>query len=170
MNGALKAMFFTAAGMLIGAGAMSLPKLAEVLSPEQPLVIPTTKVKRGDVAFSVTANGQLQGGNSRMLTAPMTGAYQLILTDLRKSGDIVKKGDVVAQFDITDESFRLRESEGDLAEADQSVLLVRYDALAREEELNYELIRARGNLKLAQIDMEANPLRSAISAKQVTIA
>jgi len=169
MNGALKAMFFTAAGMLIGAGAMSLPKLAEVLSPEQPLVIPTTKVKRGDVAFSVTANGQLQGGNSRMLTAPMTGAYQLILTDLRKSGDIVKKGDVVAQFDITDESFRLRESEGDLAEADQSVLLVRYDALAREEELNYELIRARGNLKLAQIDMEANPLRSAISAKQVTI-
>jgi HlyD family secretion protein len=169
MNGTVKAMFFTATGMLIGAAAMSLPKLAEVLSPEQPVVIPTTKVKRGDVAFSVTANGQLQGGNSKMLTAPMTGSYQLVLTELLKSGDVVKTGDVVAQFDITDESFRLREAEADVAEADQYVLQVRWDALAREEELTYELIRARGNLKLAELDMESNSLRSAIAAKQYTI-
>ncbi len=169
MNGVVKAMLFTSAGMLIGVAAMSLPKLSEVLSPEQPVVIPTTKVKRGDVAFSVTANGQLQGGNSKMITAPMTGAYQLVLTDLRKSGDVVKEGDVVAQFDITDESFRLREAEADLAEADQYVLQVRWDAMAREEELNYQLIQARGNLKLAEIDMESNSLRSAISAKQYAI-
>ena len=87
MNGTVKAMFFIAAGMLIGAAAMSLPKLSEMLSPEQPVVIPTAKVKRGDVAFSVTATGQLQGGNSKMITAPMTGAYQLVLTELLKSGD-----------------------------------------------------------------------------------
>ena len=169
MNGVLKAIFFTTAGMLLGAAFMSMPRLAEVLSPEQPVVIPTTQEKRGDVAFSVTANGQLQGGNSKMLTAPMTGSHQLILTDLRKSGDIVKQGDVVAQFDITDESFRLREAEADLAEADQYVLQVRFDALAREEELNYELIRARGNLKLAEIDIESNSLRAAITAKQYAI-
>ena len=104
-----------------------------------------------------------------MITAPMTGAYQLVLTELLKSGDVVKQGDVVAQFDTTDESFRLREAEADLAEADQYVLQVRWDALAREEELNYALIQSRGNLKLAEIDVESNPIRSAIAAKQYTI-
>ena len=35
--------------------------------------LPTTVVKRGEVTFTVTAKGELQGGNSEMLSAPMTG-------------------------------------------------------------------------------------------------
>jgi len=44
--------------------------------------IPITTVKRGDVVFDVTARGELQGGNSEMLTAPMMGGAELILTSL----------------------------------------------------------------------------------------
>ena len=40
---------------------------------------PTAAVKRGDVPFTVSAKGELQGGNSEMLTAPMTGGGAMSL-------------------------------------------------------------------------------------------
>ena len=84
--------------------------------------VPTTRVKRGDVALTVTAKGELRGGNSEELSAPMTGETELHLIVLRKAGDVVKEGDVVVQFDTTDQAFKLREAEADLAEAEQQVI------------------------------------------------
>jgi len=59
---------------------------------------------------------RLQGGNSKMLTAPMVGGSGLVLTSLRRQGELVKAGDVVAEFDTTEQNFKLREAEADLAE------------------------------------------------------
>ena len=132
--------------------------------------VPMTKVKVGDVSFSITAQGSLQGGNSKVLIAPMTGSRELVLTDLTRSGELVKEGDVVAQFDTTEETFKLREAESDLLEADQQVLQAQNEALAREEELNNELIQARGDLKLAEHDCRRNELIAAIVAKQNILA
>ena len=88
--------------MALASGARYVPRLFEKLSTEEPAPLPSTTVRTGDVTFTVTANGALQGGNSRMLTAPMAGGGTLTITDLRKAGQLVKKGDLVAQFDITD--------------------------------------------------------------------
>ena len=41
---------------------------------------PTTRVKRGQVAIAVAARGELQGGNSEMLVAPMTGGDTMAIT------------------------------------------------------------------------------------------
>jgi hypothetical protein len=38
---------------------------------------PTTRVKRGPVAITVTARGELQGGKPEMLVAPMVGSDAL---------------------------------------------------------------------------------------------
>ena len=57
--------------------------------------LPSTVVKRGDVTFTVSAKGELQGGNSEMLSAPMTGGGPVAITFLRGSGELVKEGDVV---------------------------------------------------------------------------
>ena len=105
-----------------------------------------------------------------MLTAPMAGGGQLTLTDLRKSGELVKKGDVVAQFDTTDESYKLREAEADLAEAEQQVVQAETEATAKNEEVEYELIAARGDLKQAEIEVTANPIRAQLTARQNDIA
>ena len=67
--------------------------------------VPTTSVKRGDVVFTVTARAELQGGNSEMLVAPMMGGTELVLTELRSSGELVKEGEVVAQFDTTEQEY-----------------------------------------------------------------
>ena len=170
MNGPTKIMLVIAGAVALGAAAMSVPSLQDLLAPQQPAAVPSTKVKRGDVVFTVTSSGQLQGGNSRMLVAPMTGNQQLVITDLRQPGDPVKKDDIVAQFDTTDETYKLREAEADLAEAEQQVIQAESDALAKEEELNYDLVKARGEVEQAELDVRRNELLSAIAAKQNDLA
>ncbi len=132
--------------------------------------IPSTSVKRGDVTFTVTAKADLQGGNSEMLTAPMMGGSQLILTSLRSSGDLVKEGDVVAQFDTTEQEYKLKEAEADLAEAEQQVIQAQADSQAKAEESQYELAQAKADLRQAELEARRNPLLAAITARQNTLA
>ncbi len=117
---------------LIAWGGLRLYKTGSVVRTGSD--VPTTAVKKGDVTFTVTAKAELQGGSSEMLTAPMMGGCQLILTELRNSGDLVKDGDVVAQFDTTEQEFKLKEAEADLAEAEQQVIQAQADSEAKAEE------------------------------------
>ncbi len=152
-----------AALALAAFGAM---RAYENLKPQTASRIPTTTVKRGEVVFTITARGALQGGNSKVLTAPMTGNSQLVITQLSKSGDLVGEGDVVAQFDTTEETFKLREAEADLEEAEQQLVQSQNEVLAREEELSSELVQARSSVKVAELECRRNPLLAAIAAKQ----
>jgi HlyD family secretion protein len=169
MNRAPRWLMLVAAVILLAAGARSVPRLFEAVNTPEEIPIPTTRVRTGDVTFTITSDGSLQGGNSRMLTAPMIGGGTLILTELRKSGELVKTGDIVAQFDTTDEGFKLREAEADLAEAEQQVLNAVNEAKAKEEELEFDLIEARGELKQAQIEVTVNAIRPALTAQQNNI-
>lgn len=158
-------------GLIFAAGLITLAGWGGVrvyrdLTARPPDTIPFEPVRRGDVSFTISADGALQGGNSRMLAAPMTGGGQLVLTSLRRSGDLVKAGDVIAQFDVTEETYKLREAEADLAEAVQQVSQAENEARAREEELEYELLSARADLVQAELEVRRNPLLAAITAKQ----
>ena len=153
---------------LIGWGGFRFYKTASV--KQTATDIPTTTVKHGDVTFSVTAKGELQGGNSEMLTAPMMGGAELILTTLRGNGELVKEGDVVAQFDTTEQEFKLKEAEADLAEAEQQVVQAQADSQAKAEEALYELAQAKADFRQAELEARRNPLLAAITARQNTLA
>lgn len=144
--------------------------LMEAIAQPEEAPMPATPVKRETIVFSITAKGDLQGGNSRMMTAPMTGSAQLILTELRKPGDLVKEGEVVAAFDTTEESFKLREAEADLAEAEQQVIQAQKESQAKQEELNSDLIKARAEVRVAELECARNELLAAIAAKQNDLA
>ncbi len=128
-------VFLICALALAGYGGLSVYRDLTAHPEER---VPEAPVRRGDVSFSITAQGQLQGGNSQMLTAPMTGSSQLILTSLSRPGELVKKGDTVAQFDTMEETYKLREAEADLAEARQQVIQATNEALAGKKNSNYE--------------------------------
>lgn len=132
--------------------------------------LPVTTVKRGDVALTVSARGELQGSNSEMLMAPMTGARELTLTALRTPGELVEAGDVVAAFDTTEQEFAQAEAEADLAEAEQQVAQAEADAAAKEEETQASLSQARSDLKIAELEARKNPLLAQIIARQNTLA
>lgn len=154
------------AAVAAGLGGWGGVRAYRDLTAKPPESVPVEPVRRGDVSFTISAEGVLQGGNSKMLVAPMTGSSQLVLTSLRQSGELVKSGETVAEFDTTEETYRLREAEADLAEAEQQVAQAENEALAREEELEYELISARADLRQAELEVRRNPLLAAITAKQ----
>lgn len=132
--------------------------------------IPETVVRRGTVAFTIQARGELQGGNSEMLFAPMAGGGALAITELRESGDLVEVNDIVARFDTTEQEFRLREAQADLAEAEQQVTQAKSESAAKQEEINLALLQARSELELARIEMRRNELLPRINARQNELA
>ncbi|MGH9673804.1 MAG: efflux RND transporter periplasmic adaptor subunit [Bryobacteraceae bacterium] len=152
---------------LIGWGGSRVYQSA--LAPKAEIT-PTARVRRGEVRFLVSARGELQGGNSQMLTAPMMGGGELIITQLRQPGDMVKKDEIVVQFDTTEQSYKLREAEADLAEAEQQLEQAKAEKDAKEEEDRYLLIKARADLRLAEIEARKNPMLAAMVARQNEIA
>jgi len=132
--------------------------------------VPTTQVKRGDVPFTVAAKGELAGSNTEMLSAPMTGGGALGIRALRESGELVKEGDVVVQFDTTEQEFKLREAEADVAEAGQQVIQAKAESQAKEEEARYALLQARTELTLAELEARRNELLPRITARQNELA
>ena len=134
------------------------------------VVIPVAKVQRGDLTLTVTANGELRGGNPEVLTAPLIGGTDLHLTSLKTSGEPVKEGEVVVEFDTTEQEYKLKEAEADLAEAEQHLIQADAERQAQEEEDAYALSKAKADLRTAELDVRKNPLLPAISAKENTLA
>jgi HlyD family secretion protein len=132
--------------------------------------VPTAKVQRGDVTLNIAAKGDLRGGNPLELTAPMTGGSEIHITSLKKTGEEVKAGDVVVQFDTAEQEFKLKEAEADIAEAEQNLIKAKAQREADEEEDRYALLKAKSDLRLAELDVRKNPLLPAITAKQNDLA
>jgi hypothetical protein len=132
--------------------------------------IPTTRVKRGPVAITVSARGELQGGNSEMLVAPMVGSDSLNVTDLRDNGELVKAGDVVIEFDTTQQEYNLREAEADLAEAQQKVIQTEAENQAADEEARYTVESTKMQVEVAKLELRRNAFVAAMKARDNEIA
>jgi multidrug efflux pump subunit AcrA (membrane-fusion protein) len=151
---------------VVGALAWGTIRLVRATTATAALELPTTKVKQGRVTLTVAARGELQGGNSEMLTAPMIGGTDMAVTGLREPGELVQPGDIVVQFDTTEQEFKLKEAEADLAEAAQQVIKAEADSLATAEESQYAMLNAQFDVKLAELEVRRNPLIAAIAARQ----
>ena len=132
--------------------------------------IPTAKVQLGDVSLSVVARGELRGGNPELLTAPLTGGTDMHITFLARTGAEVKPGEIVAQFDTTEQEYKLKEAQSDVAEAEQHVRQATAQLQADQEEDRYALLKAKSDLELAELEARKNPLVSTIVAKQNDLA
>src|SRR2546421_7795733 len=119
---------------IVGALAWGAVRVIRASTATAALELPTTRVKQGRVTLTVAARGELQGGNSEMLTAPMTGGGDMAITYMRDPGELIEAGDTVVQFDTTEQDYRLKEAEADYAEAQQQVIKAEADSEASEED------------------------------------
>ena len=133
-------------------------------------IIPTAKVVRGDVTLDVTARGELRGGDPEVLFAPATGGLDLHLTSLKDPGEQVTKGEVVAEFDTTEQTYKLKEAQADLAEAEAHLAQARAQNDAQDEEDRYALLKAQSDVRTAELDVRRNPLLPALLARENTLA
>lgn len=132
---------------VLGALAWGAMRLVKVATATTAVEVPTTKVRRGVVNISVSARGELQGGNSEMIVVPPLGADSTAITSLRSPGELVNVGDVVVEFDTTLQDYALREAQADLAEADQQVIQAQATADAGDEENRYSLLSAQSDVQ-----------------------
>jgi len=168
----MRARLLYLAGVVVVLGAMGWGalKVVRVAASTNAVEMPTTKVKKGRVTITVAARGELQGGNSEMLTAPMVGGGDLAITQLREPGEVVNAGDVVVQFDSTQQEYNLREAEADLAEAEQQVVQAEATSAATEEESRYTMESTEADVKVAELEIRKNPTLAAITARQNELA
>ncbi|MGA8030635.1 MAG: efflux RND transporter periplasmic adaptor subunit [Bryobacteraceae bacterium] len=155
---------------LLGIAAFYGVRAYRALTAGKEPAIPVAKVQRGDVSLAITARGELRGGNPESLTAPLIGGTEMHITTLKKTGEAVKAGDVVVQFDTTEQEYKLKEAEGDVAEAEQHLIQAKAQRDAEKEEDRYALLKAKTDVKLAELDVRKNPLLAAIVAKQNDLA
>src|ERR1017187_6009242 len=151
---------------VVGALAWGAIRIVRATTATTALELPTTRVKHGRVTLTVACRGELQGGNSEMLTAPMISGNDMAITSLRDPGELVSPGDVVVQFDTTEQEFKLKEAEADLAEAQQQVVKAEADSLATDEESQYAMLSARSDVQLAELEIRRNPTLARIAARQ----
>jgi HlyD family secretion protein len=166
----VRLLILTIVAAVLGVAIWGAMRVAKVVTATTSTEIPTTRVKKGRVTISVSARGELVGGNSEMLTAPMVGGGDLAITSLREPGELVEAGDVVVQFDTTQQEYNLREAEADLAEAEQQVIQAQATADATDEESKYQVLSTKSDVKLAELELRKNPLLPAIQAKQNELA
>jgi HlyD family secretion protein len=166
----VRLLFIATILVLVAALGWGAFRFAKVAVPAAGSDVPTTRVKKGRVTVAVTARGELQGGNSEMLSAPMVGGGDMAITTLRQPGELVEAGDVVVQFDTTQQEFNLREAEADLAEAEQQVARAEAEGLATAEEAKYAVLAADAEVRQAELDMRKNPILPSIVRRQNELA
>ena len=132
--------------------------------------LPTAVVKRGDLDMKVYVTGELRATHSEMLTAPPIGGGALQITHLLHTGTVVKKGDLVIEFDPTEQHFKLDQNRSELLQAEQEITKARADAAVVAAQDKVALLKARFDVRRAELDVQKNELVSKIDARKNDLA
>ncbi len=128
--------------------------------------VPTGLVKRGDLDMKVFLTGEVKASHSEMLTAPPIGGGSLQLTHLLHTGSPVKKGDLVMEFDPTEQHYKVDQNRSELLQAEQEITKAKADAAVVAAQDKVALLKARFDVRRAELDVQKNELVSAIDARK----
>lgn len=155
------------AGLLIALGAALARKLP-MLQPARPL-IPTSRVRRGDLAVRIYTLGDLQAANTAMLTAPsVNGTLQIVR--LLPTGSSVRAGETVIEFDPAEQQFNLEQSRSEVDEETQDIAKAEADAAVQAAKDKVDLLKARYDVRQAELEVSKNELLSPIDARKNLLA
>jgi HlyD family secretion protein len=132
--------------------------------------VPTARVKRGDLDMKVYVTGELRASRSEMLLAPPIGGGSLQITHLLHTGAPVKKGELVMEFDPTEQLFKLDQNRSELLQAEQEITKAKADAEVVSAQDKVALLKARFDVRRAELDVQKNELVSTIDAKKNDLA
>ena len=127
--------------------------------------IPVATVQRGTVAVSVRAVGDIRASRAVQVFAPPAGG-SLTIVSLATTGAALKAGDTVVEFDSADQVFALDQAQSDLALAEQEIVKADAQAAVQAADDEVALLKARYDVRRAELDASGNELVGAIVAKQ----
>lgn len=154
--------------LLLTVGAVVAASRVKVSA--KPDEIPIVEVRRGDLDMRVHGTGELRAVHSIMLTAPAIGGDALQITNLARTGGLVKKGDTVLEFDPGEQHYKLEQSHSELLQAEQEITKAKADAVVLNAEDKVALLKARFAVRRAELDVQKNELMSQIDAEKNLLA
>jgi len=131
--------------------------------------VPTAEVKQEEFIDRVQMRGEVKALRSVVLTAP-SGAGDLQILKLAKSGSILKKGDLVAQFDASTLQRQLEQRQTELKQADAEIERTRALLRLAEEQDKTDLEAAKYAVERAKLDVQKAEILSAIEGEKNRIA
>lgn len=132
--------------------------------------IPLAQVKRGELDVKVYTTGELKANQSVTVSAPAIGGGSLQITKLLHTGTSVKKGDVIVEFDPSEQVYKLEQSRSELLQAEQDIIKAKDDAALQAAQDKVALLKARFDVRRAQLAVQKNELVSTIDAQKNQLA
>jgi len=158
-------------GILLGVGLLAMAGAGRWTSHTAASGdIPVARVKRGDIEANIYATGELRATQSTMLGAPQIGGGSLQITHLLRTGARVKKDDTVIEFDPSEQQFKLEQNRSELEQADQEIIKAKADVSVQAATDKVALLKARFDVRRAELEVGKNELASAIDAKKNELA
>jgi HlyD family secretion protein len=131
---------------------------------------PIGVARRGDLDLKVFATGELRAEHSMMLPAPAVGGGALQITRLLHAGSLVKKGDIIIEFDPSEQHYKLDQNRSELLQAEEQITKAKADAAVQAAQDKVALLKARFEVRRAQLEVQKNELVSSIDAKKNDLA
>ncbi len=156
--------------MLLVAGVGAVIAMKRTHAVSNPDAVPLAVVKYGDVNVAVHARGELSATHSTMLVAPTVGGDSLQITRLPQTGNSVKKNDVIIEFDPSEQHYKLEQNRSELLQAEQEITKAKADALVLAAEDKVALLKARYNVRRAELDVQKNEILSKIDGQKNDLA
>jgi multidrug resistance efflux pump len=132
--------------------------------------IPLASVKRGEIDLRVYSTAELRANHAMMLAAPAVGGDALQIVRLVRTGEPVKQGDVIVEFDPSGQQYKLEQSRSELMQAEQEITKAKADALVLTAEDKVILLKARHNVRRAELDVQKAELVSKIDGEKNKLA
>jgi multidrug efflux pump subunit AcrA (membrane-fusion protein) len=156
--------------LLLGVGGLAVGALAFGATRLQAragrtTAVPTVQVRRGDLPVRVHTIGELRSARSTMLVGPpVGGALQIV--SLKPTGTLVSANDVVVEFDPSEQEFNLEQARSELLEVQEEIKKTNLDAAIQAAQDEVALLRARFDVRRAELEASRNELASAIDAQK----
>src|SRR5574340_438454 len=161
----MKKLLIRVIGIAIVAGAAWYGYRFFKSLPERQDHIATTRVRRGDVIIRAYSRGELRAVRSQNLAAPnLFGTVQV--TRLAPMGALSKEKDLIAEFDDSERRAALEETLLEVEQIDEQIRKAKADLAIRDNQDQVSLLQARYNVRRAQLEVQRNPLISAIDARK----
>jgi biotin carboxyl carrier protein len=120
--------------------------------------------------MKVYVTGELRASHSEVLTAPPIGGGALQITHLLHTGAPVKKGDLVIEFDPSEQHYKVDQNRSELLQAEQEITKARADSAVVAAQDKVALLKARFDVRRAELDVQKNELVSTIDARKNELA
>jgi HlyD family secretion protein len=150
-------------------GGMAGCSLRGAAGSSDPAIL-VAPVERGDFQLEVHATGELRSTHSVNVSAPPIGGGTLQIIRLLSTGAPVKAGQVVVAFDPSEQEYNLAQNRSDFQEAQEEITKARDDAAVQTAEDKTALLKAKFDVRQAQLKVGENELVSAIDAKKNVLA